>query len=334
MADVLRVLSIDGGGIRGVIPATVLAEIETRTQARIAELFDLIAGTSTGGVIALGLVKPSSDDETRPQFAASELVDLYEKEGHRIFARSPWHHLVALDNLLDEKYESAGIESVLKQYFGDVPLSKAVTETLITSYELETRDPWFFARHKALDDPATSDFPMRFVARATSAAPTYFEPEQLTKPKPHGALVDGGVYANNPAMCAYVEAKKLHPGAEEVLVVSLGTGQHTRPILYKEAKDWGLAHWAKPILDVVFDGVSDTVDHQMKILCRDSDEGDPRYYRYQTELNIGSDDMDNATRTNIAALKQKAEQLIEEQDASLDQLCRELTVKAASPVGG
>jgi len=140
IADVLRVLSIDGGGIRGVIPATVLAEIETRTQARIAELFDLIAGTSTGGVIALGLVKPSSDDETRPQFAASELVDLYEKEGHRIFARSPWHHLVALDNLLDEKYESVGIESVLKQYFGDVPLSKAVTETLITSYELRARD--------------------------------------------------------------------------------------------------------------------------------------------------------------------------------------------------
>lgn len=80
--------------------------------------------------------------------------------------------------------------------------------------------------------------------------------------------------------------------------------------------------------------MSDTVDHQMKILCRDSDEGDPRYYPYQTELNIGSDDIDNATATNIAALKQKAEELIEEQDASLDQLCRELTVKAASPVGG
>jgi uncharacterized protein len=175
---------------------------------------------------------------------------------------------------------------------------------------------------------------MRFVARATSAAPTYFEPEELKVTTAHGALVDGGVYANNPAMCAYVETKKLHPDVDDVLVVSLGTGQHTRPIHYAEAKDWGLAHWAKPILDVVFDGVSDTVDHQMKVLCRDSDAGDPRYYRYQTELNIGSDDMDNATRTNIAALKQKAHELIEAQGSSLDRLCRDLTAKAAAPVGG
>jgi uncharacterized protein len=333
MADFLKVLSIDGGGIRGVIPATVLAEIENRTQSRIAELFDLIAGTSTGGILALGLVKPSSDDATRPDFAASELAELYEKEGTRIFARSPWHQVLALDNLLDEKYDAKGIESVLVDYFGDVLLSDALTETLVTSYELETREPWFFARHKARSTP-DSDFSMRFVARATSAAPTYFEPEELKVTTAHGALVDGGVYANNPAMCAYVETKKLHPDVDDVLVVSLGTGQHTRPIHYAEAKDWGLAHWAKPILDVVFDGVSDTVDHQMKVLCRDSDAGDPRYYRYQTELNIGSDDMDNATRTNIAALKQKAHELIEAQGASLDRLCRDLTAKAAAPVGG
>ena len=250
------------------------------------------------------------------------------KEGKRIFARSPWHRFGALDNLLDEKYDAAGVESVLKQYFGDVKLSKAVTEVLVTSYELETRQPWFFARHKARED-SNFDFPMRFVGRATSAAPTYFEPEELKATTPHGGLVDGGVFANNPAMCAYVEAKKLHAGPEEVLVVSLGTGQYTRPIHYAEAKDWGLAKWAKPIIDVVFDGVSDTVDHQMKVLCRESDEGDPRYYRFQTELDLGSDDLDNATATNIAALRQKAHELIEEQSDSLDRLCRELTAKKA-----
>jgi patatin-like phospholipase/acyl hydrolase len=330
MADMLKVLAIDGGGIRGVIPATILSEIEDRTQARIADLFDLIAGTSTGGILALGLVKPSEEDEHRPQYKASDLADLYAKEGGRIFNRSLWHRIIALDNLIDEKYDAAGIESVLKDYFGDVPLSKALTETLVTSYELESREPWFFARHKALDEPG-SDFPMRFVARATSAAPTFFEPEKLDTPEQHGGLVDGGVYANNPAMCAYVEAKKLHPKAEEVLVVSLGTGQLTRPIRYDEAKGWGLALWAKPILNVVFDGVSDTVDHQMRILCRDSDEGDPRYYRFQTELNVGSDDMDNATSTNIAALERKAHEMIEEGSDRLDRLCQELTTSVAVP---
>ncbi len=314
MADVVKVLSIDGGGIRGLIPATILSEIEEQTGARIAELFDLVAGTSTGGILALGLVKPRSRNSRKPQYRAAELAELYEKEGRRIFDRSLWHRLVALDSLLDEKYDSSGLESVLRDYFGDMPLSRACTEALVTSYELETREPWFFARHKARSNP-DFDFPMRFVARATSAAPTYFEPEELTVTTPHGGLIDGGVFANNPAMCAYVEMKKLAPEAD-VLLVSLGTGQHTRPIHYDEAKDWGLAYWAKPILSVVFDGVSDTVDHQMKILCADAPDG-PRYYRFQTELDIGSDDMDNVTATNIAALKQKAQQVIEENRETL-----------------
>ena len=245
------------------------------------------------------------------------------KEGKRIFARSPWHRFVALDNLLDEKYDAAGLEAVLKEYFGDTMLSKAVTEMLVTSYELETRQPWFFARHKAREEP-NYDFPMRFVARATSAAPTYFEPEELKATKPHGGLVDGGVFANNPAMCAYVEMKKLRRSPRTCWssrsARASTRGRSTTP----RRKDWGLAMWAKPILDVVFDGVSDTVDHQMTVLCRESAEGDPRYYRFQTELNIGSDDMDNATATNIAALRQKAHEMIEEQSDSLDTLCAQL----------
>lgn len=324
MADPLKVLAIDGGGIRGVIPAMILNAIEERTKRPICKLFDLIAGTSTGGILALGLAKPSAQDEDLPEYTAADLAELYEKEGGRIFDRSLWHTITALDDLIDEKYDVAGLEAVLQDYFGDTLLSKAVTETLITSYELETRQPWFFARHKARKDP-TYDFTMRFVARATSAAPTYFEPEELKATKPHGGLVDGSVFANNPAMCGYVEMKMLHPDAEDVLVVSLGTGQHTRPIHYAEAKDWGLAMWAKPILNVVFDGVSDTVDHQMGILCRNSPDGDPRYYRFQTELNIGSDDIDNTTAANIAALKQKAQEIIEEQKNALDTLCVRLT---------
>ncbi len=320
MADVLKVLAIDGGGIRGVIPAMVLGEIESRTGKRIAELFDLIAGTSTGGILAVGLVKP--DGAGRPQYSVSELEQLYEREGPRIFARPFWHSVVSLGSLGDEKYASDGIESVLREYFGEARLKDAVTETLVTSYELESRDPWFFARWKARESPE-NDFPMRFVARATSAAPTYFEPEELPATRPHGGLIDGGVYANNPAMCAYVEMKKLEPDNDHVLLLSLGTGQHTDPIHYADAKGWGLAKWAIPILDVVFDGVSDTVDHQMKVLCKEH-EGDPRYYRFQTKLTNVADEMDNANPGNIAALKRKAEELIADQAADLEKVCRAL----------
>jgi patatin-like phospholipase/acyl hydrolase len=322
VAEFRKVLSIDGGGIRGIIPAAVLTEIESKTGKRIAELFDLIAGTSTGGILALALAKPGEDG--RPQYTASELGDLYEQEGPRIFSRPWWHAVVALDNLTDEKYPSEGIESVLEKYFGEARLKDALTEVLVSSYELEKREPWFFARHKARAK-AEDDFPMRFVARATSAAPTYFEPEEVKTMSPSGGLVDGGVYANNPAMCAFVEMKKLDPVNEDILLVSLGTGQHTDAIHYADAKGWGLAKWAVPILDVVFDGVSDTVDHQMSVLCKESAAHDPRYFRFQTKLTNMTDDMDNATPVHIAALKRKARELIAEKSAELDTLCRALT---------
>jgi uncharacterized protein len=323
MARQVTVLALDGGGIRGVIPAMVLAEIERRTRARTADLFDLIAGTSTGGILALGLVKPARGGT--PQYTALDMLAIYEQEGKRIFDRPLWHQFVALDNLLEEKYPADGLEDVLEKYFGGTMLSRATTEVLVTAYELQTRQPWFFARYKARD-PARKgwDFPMKDVARATSAAPTYFEPYKLARTRPTGGLIDGGVFAENPAMCAWAEVRKLHPDADDILVVSVGTGQHTRPIRYEDAKTWGLAKWAQPAIMCVLDGVSDTVDHQMQMLCEDGVDGRPRYYRFQTELDSAMDDMDNATRTNILALKRKGEEIVDGADAKLDSLCGQL----------
>jgi patatin-like phospholipase/acyl hydrolase len=319
MVRLVKVLSLDGGGIRGIIPATVLAELELRAGRPAAELFDLIAGTSTGGILALGLSKAGPDG--RPQFSADQLAELYEREGKHIFSRSIWHAIAALDNLIDEKYEANGLERVLQTYFGEARLKDAVTEVLVTAYELETREPWFFARHKARAKPDENDFPMRAVARATSAAPTYFEPLHVSE-QPSRALVDGGVFANNPGLCAYVEALKLYD-SPDVLVVSLGTGQYTRPIRYRDAKGWGLAQWAQPILDVVFDGVSDTVDHQLKMLCVET-EGIERYYRFQAELDEASDDLDETDEANIARLKQQARRIIAAEDERLDRLAEQL----------
>ena len=124
-------------------------------------------------------------------------------------------------------------------------------------------------------------------------------------------------------MCAYVEARKIHPEENDFLVVSLGTGELTRSLPYEEVKGWGLALWAQPILNVVFDGVADTVDYQLRELLA-SEGDDRRYYRFQTVLDIGKDDMDDASRTNIAALKTKARQIISENDAALETLCAKL----------
>jgi patatin-like phospholipase/acyl hydrolase len=281
----------------------------------------LIAGTSTGGILALGLTMP--DDKGTPKYKAERLVELYEKEGEIIFSRSIWHRIRAVGSLVEEKYPSKGIESVLKKYFDNARFKDALTEVLVTGYEIERRIPWFFKSRYAKDKSKKGyDFPLTEVARATSAAPTYFEPALIKtgNGNDYYAIVDGGVFANNPAMCAYAEAKSTHPQADDFLVVSLGTGEFTKPLIFNEVKGWGLAQWAQPILSVVFDGVSDTVDYQLKQLL----EPNKRYYRFQTRLDVDNDDMDDASQMNIRTLKLLAETLIRDNKEKIKSLCKQL----------
>lgn len=314
----LRVLSIDGGGIRGIIPALVLADLERRTGRPVADTFDLVAGTSTGGILALGLTVPGDDGQ--PRYRAADIVRLYLDDGPTIFSRSLWRRVTGLENLVEEKYPSAPIERVLQDRFGDARLSHALAPVLLPAYEIERRDAFFFKSHRAVDDP-DRDYPMWQAARATSAAPTYFEPARIDVggSVPYWSLVDGGVFANNPAMCAYVESQdpRFFDADQEVALLSLGTGELTRRIPHEDAVGWGLAHWAQPLLGVVFDGVSDAVDHQLRtVLGRDHGRG--AYWRLQVQLDEGSDDLDDASRTNLRVLQLKAEQLIADHDAELD----------------
>ncbi|MCC6368799.1 MAG: patatin-like phospholipase family protein [Bryobacterales bacterium] len=312
-----KILSIDGGGIRGIVPALVLAKIEHLTGKPVAHLFDLVAGTSTGGILALALAKPGV--EHRPQYSAGDVAALYEDEGATIFRKPAWRKFLPAGNLLEERYAVTGIEDVLERYFGEARLNEALTEVLVTSYEIERRAPFFFRSSKARED-AGYDFPMKQAARATSAAPTYFEPLKIETggAKGYYALVDGGLYANNPAMCATVEGQELFPG-EELFVVSLGTGALTRPLSYRHARTWGLARWAKPVLEIVFDGVSSTVDFQLRQLLG------RRYFRLQPKLDESLQEMDNASPSNIRNLKLLAEEVIREHAAGLDQLCEMLS---------
>ena len=141
---------------------------------------------------------------------------MYAEKGDVIFSQSLWHRLITVFGLFGSKYHVRGLEETLRAYFGNARLKDALAEVLITSYDLEARDSWFLARHKAREDSAVNDFPMVDVARATSAAPTYFRPERLSD-NPPTAMIDGGVHSNNPAMCAWVETVKLY-GEQDILV--------------------------------------------------------------------------------------------------------------------
>lgn len=322
MPKPFRILSIDGGGIRGLIPALVLAELERQTGRAVADCFDLITGTSTGGILALGLAVPGQGG--RPRYSAQDLAGLYQKEGARIFDESLWRRVTNPMGLRAAKYPSSGIEDVLRQYFGEARLKDALVEVLVTAYDLEKRDAFFYRRRRARED-ARYDVPMRVAARATSAAPTYFEPLLVPWSGDRDVLVDGGVFANNPAMCAYAEARQGLTGSpEDILLVSLGTGIHATPYRYEDAKGWGVAGWARPILDVIFDGVADTVDYQLRQLLPPGLDGQPRYLRFQTDLDDGLSEMDDASPEHLEGLQRAAEAILRRPGAELEFLVERL----------
>lgn len=313
----LRILSIDGGGIRGIIPAKVLAKIEEMAGEPIADLFDVVTGTSTGGILALGLTCPGSDG--RPLHAASALVDLYVQKGSDIFTQS-W--IREREVLFQPKYLTGNLERVLAAYLGEARLRDAVTRVTVTAYETERRQPFFFRSVRAEQDPDHYDFFMRDVARATSAAPTYFSPHRIeATPSPdHFSLVDGGVFANNPGMCAYVDALTEIGTSPDVVMVSLGTGSLTRPLHYEAIKDWGELHWVQPVINVMMDGVSNATDYHLEQIL-----GKANYYRLQTTLDMAMDEMDDASDENIRNLELQAEDLVVKAADTLSSICDRLT---------
>jgi patatin-like phospholipase/acyl hydrolase len=318
----IKVLAIDGGGIRGIIPAIILAEIQKRITQELFQVFDLIAGTSTGGIIALGIGTRCKGG--RP-YAPAELLDLYVKNGPAIFKKNL---LTPERQVILPKYSPDPLESVLEQFFHDVEFSTALTPLLISSYDLQGQIPFFFKSHRIAADP-TFNWKLTEIARATSAAPTFFSPLHVTRDGKDYALVDGGVFVNNPSMAAYAEARSLYPEATEVMVVSVGTGDRQDQITYSAAKDWGLLGWSRQIVPVLMDSVSEAVDYEVRSIpgCT--------YYRLQVpDLQEASSEMDDVDAVNLGNLQSVANDYVSSISDVLAKICLELNEGRGSDLSG
>lgn len=317
-----RILSGDGGGIRGILPAQVLKSLEAKLQrrhgpgARIADFFDLVAGTSTFGILTCMLLAP--DEEGKPRFSAQDCLNLYMQQGSRIFDLGVFHRLMSAGGLLDEKYSAANLERLLGQYFGGLKVSELLKPCLITSWQLDDNKPYFFRQHRASEHPQ-HDFLVADAARSTSAAPTFFEcahPRTMTGV--HKTLIDGGVFANNPAMCAWCEALSMGADPQSVVMLSLGTGRGRRKqIRYESAKDWGLAQWAPHIIDTLMASGMEVTDYQVAKLFGALGRS-PAYLRIDGELKLGSAAMDDARPRNCAKLAEDGQRLADRHDAELE----------------
>ncbi|MFP3020640.1 MAG: patatin-like phospholipase family protein [Wolbachia sp.] len=297
------ILSVDGGGIRGIIPAIILAEIEQRTRKPIAEIFDLMAGTSTGGIVVAGLCK--KDEQGNPQYSANDLVELYQEYGSYIFKSSFFRRSI-LSWFNCAQYPHKNIESVLDKYFGDDTLQNTLSNVMITSYDIHNNCPFFFKNWKE------GNIKLKDALRATTAAPTYFIPKHLKVDQIDRVLVDGGVFANNPAACAYASGKRLFPN-DDILLLSIGTGRTDRSIA--NSRRFGKIGWIKPLLHVMFASSLDAVNYQLDQVIAD------KYIRIQSQLKIASPDMDNITSKNIKSLQQEAKAMIEDNQELMDKFC-------------
>jgi patatin-like phospholipase/acyl hydrolase len=343
--DRFRVLSIDGGGIRGLIAARVIARLEELVSSeageerRMADCFHMFAGTSTGGLLALGLTVPDPTDPARPRLSGSDLVELYMSEGPRIFGDT-LHKLISLGGWIGPKHSEGRLAKALRDRFGEARLRDALRELIVTSYDMAEPGPHFFKRWRARES-ADRDVPMVDVGLATSAAPTYFPSHGLGG----RALVDGGVFAANPSVAAVVEALKrrdeeprdLGPG--DLLLVSLGTGQHETGHEQSEVRGWGRIGWIWPrrqdpaLIAAFLDGQSDAADHWVEILLNHEPgravadpaaEGTgPRYYRFQTKLPV-STPLDDAGERALKQLNDAADRLLDVQDDRLREVARRL----------
>lgn len=318
----IKVLAVDGGGIRGIIPAVILAELHKRLSRELWQTFDLIAGTSTGGIIALGLGTPCNNGKP---YSPEQLLNLYLQSGSAIF-KTNW--LTPLRQILFPKYSPDGLQATLTRFFQATEFCTALTPLLISSYNLHKQRPFFFKSHLIAARP-NYNWKVTDIARATSAAPTFFPPFHLARSAEDYALVDGGVFVNNPSMAAYAEARLLYPSAPRTVVVSVGTGDRQDAITYAQAKKWGLVGWAKRIVPVLMDSVSEAVDFELAALPECT------YYRLQVpDLSLSASHMDNVAPDNLAALQTLAKSYLAANPALLDRVCAELKSGRGSNMPG
>jgi patatin-like phospholipase/acyl hydrolase len=247
----------------------------------------MIAGTSTGGILTCFYLLP----ENPP---AKDAIGFYAQYGKTIFKKRKFNPL----GLLGEKYTNKGLDDVLLKTMGDAKLSDVKKRCLITAYDMEQRKAVLFTSRESAD---IRDYYLRDIARATSAAPTYFEPAEVrSMGDAVSHLIDGGIYANNPALCAWIEAYKSdfgfckYPVADDLYILSVGTGKVKKRYRYSEAKDWGLVGWARPMLDILLSASAEVVHYQMKQLF--SIKGcTGKYNRLEPEVGNASSEIDRIT---------------------------------------
>lgn len=276
------ILTIDGGGIKGLRSLFIIKEIEDRMGMMSHEIFDLIAGTSTGGIIATMLALG---------YSADEVIELYFDHGPKIFEKK-----FGRFGIFRPKYDDTYVNKILEEYLMGRKLSDCKTELIVPAYNIETRDKILFKTNVGFD------YPLFDVVRSTLSAQTYFKPHKIDGQR----HIDGGNVINNPSLVSYVEYKKRWP-ERPLNMLSIGTGREERR-MKKMKGGGGMLTWSKPTVDILMVEQSQQTDYFMSKL-------EPyNYMRIEPVAIAGDMEMDNARMDNLLMLKADGEQTVKQND--------------------
>lgn len=319
-----RILSIDGGGLRGIVPVTILQAIEAKTGKKIYELFDMIAGTSTGGLIACALTV--SDDGKTPKYSLQDIAEMYTKRGKDIFPpisglKKVIHYAT---DIFHSRFSPDGLDQVLKDYMGDKTMLDCILPLFIASYDIKNNEAILFKSRHA-DKDATQNARLHDICRATSAGPTYLPAYQFNYDGKDRICIDGGVYMNNPTVGAIVEVSRYtressyYEGfhdveTENIVVLSLGTGHYTDNVLYRKVDGGGELGWAPAISDVMMQGVNQVTDYEATEILEDNN-----YLRLFININDSKhDDMADSSDETLHYLLDQTKQMLAKSDSDID----------------
>lgn len=329
-----RILSIDGGGIRGIIPGMFLVSLEERLKnlsgnpnAHLSEYFDFFSGTSTGGILIALILCPSDDDPKRPKYTAQEAVDIYLKHGTEIFSTSAWRRFLSRFGFLSELYDAVTFENILEDHFSNTKLSELIKPSVFTAYNIELRKNHLFRQQKAISHGDSRDFYLKDVCRATSAAPTYFSvAEVFSLAGTRYPLVDGGVFAHNPGISALLEVLKTFNTfkIDDVHILSLGTGIAKNAYRYEDFKKKWAISIGPALVDIMTSSSSESNDYFLKQLFK-SVRRSSNYVRIEpTNLSSIDSALDAASKTNIQKIVSLADRTISDNEQVLDTLAQDL----------
>ncbi|XP_062102061.1 patatin-like protein 1 [Humulus lupulus] len=336
----VTVLSIDGGGIRGMIPGVILAQLEAELQkidgehARLADYFDVISGTSTGGLITAMLTAPNK--ENRPLYAAKDIVPFYYEHCPKIFPQPNniigWV-LDTMQDLMSPKYDGKYLHQLLKRLLGTTRLHDTLTNVVIPTFDVKKLQPAIFSSYETIGDHKVMDAHLSDICIGTSAAPTYLPAHHFTNTDDNGKaeqfdLIDGGVCANNPSLVAISEVTKiilkLDPNYTKFasenfrfLLVSVGTGSNRGEKKYdaKSCAKWGPLSWishqgSTPITDVFMEASSDMVDYHNTIVFEAFRSKDKVLRIEDDTLHGDLASVDKATPQNLRNLEDIGKKLL------------------------